>query len=101
MNVPSPYLNQTEAGSLLGLSVRTLERFRWDGRGPKYLKLGRRVVYAREDLTAWAESRRRASTSDTATPPARPRLRHARRDHGERRAIAPGSSEPGCDRQRS
>jgi predicted DNA-binding transcriptional regulator AlpA len=49
---------------LLGLSVRTLERFRIDGRGPKYLKLGRRVAYAREDLMAWAESQRRSSTAD-------------------------------------
>ncbi len=61
----SLYLNQTDAGAFLGLSPRTLERFRVDGRGPRYLKLGRRVAYAREDLMSWAESRRRSSTSDT------------------------------------
>jgi predicted DNA-binding transcriptional regulator AlpA len=60
----SPYLNQDAAGAFLGLSVRTLERFRVDGRGPRYLKLGRRVAYTREDLMSWAESRRRSSTAD-------------------------------------
>lgn len=60
----SPYLNQDAAGAFLGLSARTLERFRVDGRGPNYLKLGRRVAYRREDLTAWADSQRRSSTSD-------------------------------------
>lgn len=60
----SPYLNQDAAGAFLRLSARTLERFRVDGRGPKYLKLGRRIAYAREDLIAWADSRRRSSTSE-------------------------------------
>ena len=79
--IASPlYLNQTDAGRLLGLSARTLERFRIDGRGPKYLKLGRRVAYARDDLMAWAESRRRSSTSDDerAVDPTNPELRSRR-----------------------
>lgn len=60
----SPYMTQVEAGSFLALSPRTLERFRLEGRGPMFLKLGRRVVYSRDDLVAWAESQRRTSTSD-------------------------------------
>jgi len=60
----SPYMTQVVAGSFLGLSPRTLERFRLEGRGPAFLKLGRRVVYSRDDLVAWAESQRRTSTSD-------------------------------------
>ena len=67
----SPYLNQDAAGAFLGLSVRTLERFRVNGRGPKYLKLGRRIAYARDDLTAWADSQRRSSTSDKSAQPRR------------------------------
>ncbi len=58
------YLTQEQAGAFLGLSPRTLERFRVSGRGPSYLKLGRRVAYSCEDLIAWAESRRRSSTSE-------------------------------------
>jgi predicted DNA-binding transcriptional regulator AlpA len=63
-----PYLNQAAAAAFLGLSERTLERFRLDGRGPKYHKLGRRVAYTREDLVAWADSRRRSSASDVPLP---------------------------------
>lgn len=60
----SPYLAQAEAGAFLGLSPRTLERFRVEGRGPTFLKLGRRVLYARADLVRWAEAQRRSSTAD-------------------------------------
>ena len=67
MIVSPLYLNQADAGRL-GLSARTLECFRIDGRGPKYLKLGRRVAYSRDDLMAWVESRRRSSTSDDEGP---------------------------------
>jgi predicted DNA-binding transcriptional regulator AlpA len=65
----SPYLNQDAAGAFLGLSARTLERFRVSGHGPNYLKLGRRIAYRREDLTAWADGRRRSSTSDKSAQP--------------------------------
>lgn len=67
----SPYLTQEAAGTFLGLSPRTLERFRVDGRGPSFLKLGRRVLYSRDDLVKWAEAQRRSSTSDTG-----PNARH-------------------------
>ncbi len=62
------YLSNLDAADLLGLSPRTLERLRIEGRGPAFLKLGRRVVYARTDLVAWAEMRRRSSTSDAGQP---------------------------------
>lgn len=64
----SPYLDQTHAGAYLGLSPRTLERFRIQGRGPTFLKLGRRVLYARDDLESWAATKRRRSTSDSTVP---------------------------------
>lgn len=60
----SPYMPQDLAAEFLGLSPKTLERFRVEGRGPCFLKLGRRVVYSREDLVKWAEAQRRQSTSD-------------------------------------
>lgn len=62
------YLPNADAAEFLGLSPRTLERLRVEGRGPTFLKLGRRVLYARVDLVAWAESRRRSSTSDVGQP---------------------------------
>lgn len=35
------------------ISPRTLEQWRWQGRGPKYLKIGGRVVYRLEDVEAF------------------------------------------------
>lgn len=52
------------AADYLGLSPATLETLRIRGGGPTFSKLGRRVVYAREDLDAWLAERRRRSTSD-------------------------------------
>jgi predicted DNA-binding transcriptional regulator AlpA len=39
----------------LGMSARTLQRWRWKGKGPNYLKLGGRVVYRISDVEAWEE----------------------------------------------
>lgn len=52
------------AASYLGLSPATLETMRTRGGGPVFAKLGRRVVYQREDLDSWVEERRRKSTID-------------------------------------
>lgn len=53
-----------EAAEYLGLSPATLETLRTRGGGPPFVKLGRRVVYRREDLDAWIAERLRRSTSD-------------------------------------
>ena len=34
------------------ISHRTLERWRWAGEGPAYMKIGGRVVYRLEDIVA-------------------------------------------------
>jgi hypothetical protein len=53
-----------QAADYLGLSPATLETLRSRGGGPAFVKLGRRVVYRREDLEAWLMKERRSSTSD-------------------------------------
>ena len=58
------YLNTREAAGYLGLSTRTLDRYRVSGDGPVFLKFGGRVRYLLEDLDAWVRTRRRKSTSD-------------------------------------
>jgi hypothetical protein len=58
------YLNCDQAGAHLKLSPRTLEKLRTIGGGPRFRKLGRRVVYTRADLDAWADARACESTSD-------------------------------------
>jgi predicted DNA-binding transcriptional regulator AlpA len=58
------YLTQDEAASHLRLSPRTLERHRVNGTGARFVRLGRRVVYARAELDAWTASRTFASTAE-------------------------------------
>jgi excisionase family DNA binding protein len=53
-----------EAAKVLGLAPSTLAKLRLFGNGPTYCKLGRRVVYRREDLEAWLASRIARDTSD-------------------------------------
>ena len=62
--LPPRYLRTPEAGRFLGLSGRTLEKHRVFGTGPRYRKLGGRVVYTLDDLRAWADQATRTSTSD-------------------------------------
>ena len=61
---PTRYLSTRQAAALLGLSHRTLERYRVTGGGPPFLRYCNRVHYLRVDLDAWALAGRRRSTSD-------------------------------------
>ena len=65
INDPAPrYLRTPDAARFVGLSIRTLEKHRIYGTGPRYSKLGGRVVYRLDHLQAWADSAAKASTSD-------------------------------------
>jgi hypothetical protein len=44
------------------ISPRTLEQWRWQGRGPRYLKIGGRVVYRLFDIEAFESARLHANT---------------------------------------
>ncbi len=61
------YLSTREAAEWLGLSPRTLDRYRVSGDGPAFHRFGSRVRYMAGDLEAWASARRRLSTSDDGT----------------------------------
>lgn len=55
-------LTLVDVHELTGVPIATLRywRLQGNGAGPKSFKLGRRVVYAKEDVDAWiAEQRRR------------------------------------------
>ena len=60
----APLINEHEAARILGLSVKTLRRWRWAGRGVAYRKIGGCVRYHPDDLAAFVEAARRTSTSD-------------------------------------
>jgi len=53
-----------DAAAYLGLATQTLAKLRLSGDSPPYFKVGRRVLYDRDELNAWLAARRRRSTSD-------------------------------------
>jgi excisionase family DNA binding protein len=57
-------LDQREAAQILKISVRTLERHRAAGTGPRFLRLGRLVRYRASDLEEWIAHSLHSSTSD-------------------------------------
>ena len=58
-------LNTKQAARYVGLSPSTMAKLRLrGGNTPQFRKLGRRVVYHRDDLDTWLNANRRTSTSD-------------------------------------
>jgi predicted DNA-binding transcriptional regulator AlpA len=57
-------LDQKSAAKVLRLSVRTLERYRVAGTGPKFCRLGRLIRYRETDLREWIECSLHSSTSE-------------------------------------
>lgn len=59
-----------EAAAILGISLSRLNRFRCEGGGPVYCKLGSgsraRVGYRLADLDSWLQSCTRKHTSEAA-----------------------------------
>lgn len=49
---------ETEAANYLGMKQKTLQQWRFYGRGPTYLKLGRSVRYLQSDLDHFLEQSR-------------------------------------------
>ena len=52
----SEYITERELAELLGLGLSTIQQMRYAGRGPHYLKVGRRIRYAREDVDRWRQA---------------------------------------------
>lgn len=58
-------LTEEEAATYLRVKRHTLKRKRWNGTGPRYVKLGQRsITYRKRQLDEWIESMSRSSTSD-------------------------------------
>ena len=71
------YVRTHEAARILGISPRTLEKYRCHGSGPTFRKLGGRVVYSLDDLQEWANRGLKTSTSDPGSGTVLPAKRHA------------------------
>lgn len=52
------YLTTSEFADLCRVTPETVRYWRHVGRGPQHFKLGRRVLYAAEDVDAWIEAER-------------------------------------------
>jgi helix-turn-helix protein len=50
---PDAAFNESQAANLLGVSVRTLQAWRFRGGGPRYIKIGRAVRYQRKVLVSF------------------------------------------------
>jgi predicted site-specific integrase-resolvase len=61
--VSTRHLNQRELAERWNISARSLERWRWIGEGPRFLKLGGRVVYRLEDIERYESEQLRDSTT--------------------------------------
>lgn len=53
---PGDLLTEVEAAAILGARVQTLRNWRWKGEGPRFVKVGARMVrYRRGDLDAFID----------------------------------------------
>lgn len=59
---PTRHMNQVELSLRWNISARTLERWRWIGQGPSFLKIGGRVVYRLADIEAYEAAQEHALT---------------------------------------
>ena len=59
----SPVLTEVDLASRWAMSPRTLQRWRMEGRGPHYLKLGKRVSYPLNAVIAFENCVQHVSTS--------------------------------------
>ena len=57
------HINQKQLARRWNLSPRTLERWRYFGGGPAFLKLGGRVLYRLEDIERYEECHLRPDTN--------------------------------------
>lgn len=60
----SPNLKTEEAAKFLNVKPATLEQWRWNGRGPKFCKIGRSCRYRMSDLESFLDAHVFSSTTE-------------------------------------
>ena len=76
--MPETYLLPAEAAHALRITVKTLTQWRWQGKGPPYVRVaGNLIRYAQSALDAWMAAQcvpaRDVSGDDPLPPPPTPR----------------------------
>lgn len=59
--------SEEEFGKRWGISAKTLQRWRSEGRGPKFMKLSKRVLYPIDEVYTFESEAMRASTWESAS----------------------------------
>lgn len=62
------HLSQIELAARWNISHRTLERWRSTGEGPKFIKLGGRVIYRLEDVEGFEAEQIRGADHEPHRP---------------------------------
>ena len=52
------YLNENEVAERLGISVKLLQKHRWESKGLPYTKFGARVIYSEPEVVEYMEKHR-------------------------------------------
>lgn len=64
MNQVHAALTTPQAAAYLSVKPATLEQWRWNGRGPRFAKIGRAVRYRQVDLDDFLTNRLFSSTTE-------------------------------------
>ena len=57
-------LSVKAAAAYVPVAKGTLDRLRLSGGGPRFIKIGKKVLYDLADLDAWIEDHKQANTAD-------------------------------------
>lgn len=71
------FLSREELAAMLGTKPQTLAMWACRGRGPRFRKRGRRVVYHAGDVAAWLDDPARYEAAHTKTFARTAKNRHA------------------------
>lgn len=63
-HIVNEFLRASETASLCGVGTGTLAKWRLYGRGPRFCRAGRRILYARAVVLAWLQAHEHTSTSE-------------------------------------
>tara|TARA_R110000868_G_scaffold104453_4_gene287609 strand:- start:13769 stop:13975 length:207 start_codon:yes stop_codon:yes gene_type:complete len=58
------FINEHSLSELIGIKAPTLRKWRWEGKGPKFVKFGCRVMYNMKDVETYIAEQTRRSTVD-------------------------------------
>lgn len=53
MTTEKPLASPADLAEFLGVPQRTLQQWRWQGKGPRWTKVGRHVRYRWSDVNEW------------------------------------------------